>query len=367
MKIFVSSVVGGFEAFREAAVSAIRTLGHDVVRSEDFPATAHSPQVACLTGVRQADAVVVVLGERYGPVQASGLSATHEEFREAKESKDTLVFVQHGISSEPKQREFIVEARDWAGGRIAPTFRDANTLTAAVIRGLHELQLSRAAGTADPAEMSERARALVPRANAVSETSLVMAIACGPRQPVLRPAQLDDPQIARDLMQAALFGDAALLDPAEGTSPKVREGALLIEQPRARIGVDAEGSILVVRPAHRNRGWDGGLTAVIEEDVAQDLLVALRCADEILSRIDPTSRLTHVAPVAALLRGSYSAWRTRAEHAASPSSMTMNTTGRDDAIAVLTPPARPRPALRHQAPELAEDLTSLLRRASTER
>lgn len=335
--------------------------------AEDFAATAHSPQVACLTGVRQSDAVVLVLGERYGAVQASGLSATHEEFREARESKPTLVFVQGGITPEPKQGEFIIEARDWAGGRIAPTFGDAPALTAAVIRGLDELELSRAAGTADPAEMSERARGLVPRANAVSEASLVLAIACGPRQPVLRPARLDDPQLARDLMQAALFGDAALLDAAEGTLPKVRDGALFIEQSRARIGIDPEGSILVVRPTHRDRGWDGGMTAVIEEDVAQDLLVALRFADEVLARIDRTSRLTHVAPVAALLRGSYAAWRTRSEHVASPRSMTMNMTGRDDAIAVLAPPARPRPALRHQAPELAEDLTTLLRRASTER
>jgi len=130
---------------------------------------------------------------------------------------------------------------------------------------------------------------------------------------------------------------------------------LLVEQARARIGLDVEGSVFVVRPTSRNRGWDGGLSAIIEEDVTQDLLVALRFADHLLERIDPTNRLTHVAPVAALLRGGYSAWRTRAEHLASPTSMTMNMSGRDDAFAALTPPGRPRPALRHQATELAQD------------
>jgi hypothetical protein len=363
LKIFISSVIGGFEAFREAAVTAITTLGHEVVRSETFPATAQSPQVACLAGIRQSDAVVVVLGARYGPVQASGLSATHEEFREARRTKPTLVFVQQGITPESRQAELIAEARDWAGGGVAPSFRDADALQAAIIRGLHELELSRAAGTADPAEMIERARGLVPSSNTVSETSLAVAIACGPRQAALRPTELEDRQLIRDLMQGALFGDSALLDAADGTSTRVRGATLFIEQARARIGVDAEGSILVVRPTQRDRGWDFGLRAVIEEDVTQDLLLALRFADQVLARIDPTNRLTHVAPIAALLRGGYSAWRTRSEHAASPNAMTVNMSGRDYVVASLIPPARPRPALRHQATELAQDLTVLLRQA----
>jgi hypothetical protein len=307
------------------------------------------------------------LGGRYGPVQASGLSATHEEFREARSSKPTLVFVQQGISAESQQAALIAEARDWAGGGIAPSFRDADVLQAAIIRGLHDLELSRAAGTADPAEMIERARGLIPPSNSVSDTSLAVAIACGPRQAVLRPTELEDRQLALDLMQAALFGDAALLDAADGTSTHVRGATLFIEQVRGRIGISAEGSILVVRPAHRNHGWDAGLSAVIEEDVTEDLVLALRFADQVLERIDPTSRLTHIAPAVALLRRAFSAWRTRAEHAANRNSMTVNVSGRDDAFAELTPPARPRPALRHQATELAQDLTALLRRSSTER
>lgn len=367
MKVFISSVIGGFEEFREAAATAIQTLGHQVVRSEDFPATTHSPQVACLAGIRQSDSVVVVLGARYGPVQPSGLSATHEEFREARGTKPTLVFVQQGITPEPQQADLIAEARDWVGGGIAPSFRDADALQGATIRGLHELELSRAAGTVDPAEMLDRARGLVPPSNAVSETSLVVAVASGPRQAVLRPSELEDRQLARDLMQAALFGDAALLDAADGTSTRVRGAALIIEQARAQIALDVEGSIVIVRPTRRNRGWDGGLSAIIEEDITQDVELGLRFAYLLLELIDTTNRLTHVAPVAALLRGGYSAWRTREEHAASPTSMTMNMSGREDAVATLTPPTRPRPALRHQVTELAQDLTTLLRQSSVER
>ena len=91
MKVFVSSVIDGYEEYREAAVSAVRTLRHDALRAEDYGASPNSPQQTCLQGVRDADVVVLLLGARYGFKQASGLSATHEEYREAKEQHPVCV------------------------------------------------------------------------------------------------------------------------------------------------------------------------------------------------------------------------------------------------------------------------------------
>jgi hypothetical protein len=85
MKIFISSVISGFEDLRAAAALAIRSLGHEPVIAENFDAALVSPRVACLGGVREADLVVLILGKSYGAVQTnSGISATHEEWLEAK-------------------------------------------------------------------------------------------------------------------------------------------------------------------------------------------------------------------------------------------------------------------------------------------
>jgi hypothetical protein len=81
MKIFLSSVIRGFEAYRNAAARAARALRHEVKRAEDFPASSATPQQACLAGVRWAEAVILLLGVRYGDRQASGISPTHEEYR----------------------------------------------------------------------------------------------------------------------------------------------------------------------------------------------------------------------------------------------------------------------------------------------
>src|SRR4051794_9705183 len=102
MKIFVSSLISGFEPLRAAARSAIQTLGHEPVMAEDFGAKPASPQVACLRGLRSSDLVVLILGERYGSVPPeSSVSPTHEEYLEARDTKEILLFVQEGLVPEP--------------------------------------------------------------------------------------------------------------------------------------------------------------------------------------------------------------------------------------------------------------------------
>src|SRR5207249_8235965 len=109
VRVFISSVITGLEPFRDAAADAARTLDHEVRRSEDFAASTASPQQVCLEGVRWADVVVLLLGERYGDVQPSELSPTHEEYREARDSKDVIAFTHRAAEREPAQTEFVEE------------------------------------------------------------------------------------------------------------------------------------------------------------------------------------------------------------------------------------------------------------------
>ncbi|MGV7180700.1 DUF4062 domain-containing protein, partial [Xanthomonas axonopodis] len=102
-----SSLITGMEAERAAVKHAIELLGHQAIMAEDFGARASSPQVACLSGVRDADLVILVLGPRYGTKQAGGVSATHEEVREARSRKPLLMFVQSGVEAELDQAELI--------------------------------------------------------------------------------------------------------------------------------------------------------------------------------------------------------------------------------------------------------------------
>src|SRR5712692_4443565 len=192
MKIFVSSLIGGMEQERAAAAGAARTLRHELIRAEDFGASPASPQEVCLAGVRAADAVVLLLGGRYGRPQQSGLSPTHEEFREARDRCPVLVFVQQGVEREPAQQQFLdeVQGKEWGSGYHRASFTTPEQLRDAVTSALHELELRAARGGADETELLARARQLLPQRGPAGQPTLCVAVAGGPTQSVLRPAEI---------------------------------------------------------------------------------------------------------------------------------------------------------------------------------
>ncbi len=128
-RVFVSSVMENFAEYREAAAIGIRRAGCEPVRAEDFPAQSTSPRTACLDGVRSADALVLILGERYGFVGPSGLAATEEEYREAlKTDKPVLVFIQAGVIHEPRQASLIANIQGYVDGHWRKAFRGSSEL-----------------------------------------------------------------------------------------------------------------------------------------------------------------------------------------------------------------------------------------------
>ena len=96
MRVFVSSVVNGYEDYRRAAKAAIEALDHEPVGfGITHTSSPHSPKVALLVDVEHSDVVVLLLGGRYGDRQESGRSATHEEYEHARAlGKPVLVFVE---------------------------------------------------------------------------------------------------------------------------------------------------------------------------------------------------------------------------------------------------------------------------------
>ena len=67
-------------------------------------------------------------------MQASGLSATHEEYREARESRPVLVLHPSGVNPEPQQLDFIREVQGWKHGHCTATCSDADGLRDRITR-----------------------------------------------------------------------------------------------------------------------------------------------------------------------------------------------------------------------------------------
>jgi hypothetical protein len=362
MKVFISSVIGGMEPFRDVAEVAARSLGHVVSRAEQFSASPATPQQACLRAVREADAVVLLLGSRYGEVQASGRSATQEEFEEASTKCPVLVFIQEGVARELQQNEFVRQVQDWSQGVYTAGFHDAESLRTAVTRSLHELELAAQRGDANPEEILGRAIAMATFDTRSHDPRLVVAIAGGPRQSILRPREIETGELRDELQQLAMFGPHRVFDRNAATHSRVEENGLLLEQQRGRLHLTEEGSACISVGAVDETSDSLGGLALIEEDVIARIERIVRFADQLLERIDATHKLTQVVPVASFVACDYLGWQTRAEHAQSPNSVALSMTGQGSRVVSLSPPHQPRAGFGARARQTAEDLTVVLRR-----
>lgn len=361
MRVFTSSVITGLESKREVAARVVEDLRHEVVRAEDFGAVASSPRRACLAGVREADVIILLLGERYGEAQPSGLSATHEEYREARGRRPVLAFVQEQVEYEAAQAEFIDEVREWQTGSLAAGFTTEDELRSAVTRSLHEYVVSTVASSVDMGDLLARAeQGAEPPEDHDGEPQLVLSLSPGPQQEVVRPSVLESQSFGRELQKEALFGAFAPLSVEAGAKHGILGDRLVVSQEGASIAVSSTGDIVVRQPA----AAAGGLLefrVLIEEDIRQNLMVGMSFSAGLFDRIDPVGRLSHIAIVASLTGVSLRAWCTRGERALG------SNTGRfgllqDRVKTHLEPPVRIRAEVGQRADELATDLMVLLRR-----
>lgn len=367
MKVFVSSVISGFEPIRSAARAAIEDLGHEPVMAEDFVPGPRSPQVACLSGVREAAVVLLILGAEYGERQVSGYSATDEEFRAARETRPVIAFVQN-VSRTAEQEAFASQVEGLTGGYFRGSFDGPAALRRKIVRALHEWEISNASGPVDNTALAAAALRMIPPSDRNysigSGPSVVLAVASGPPQAILRPSEVESSTLRDKLLKEALFGQSRIFDSAVGSEARLHGSSLVLAQTRgAELVLDPQGGIRVKMPVADPNDGRFGVSAIIEEDIREMLLKGIGFTQWTLNEIDPTQRLTHSAPAVAIQDAQVYSWRTRQHHAANRDRATMRMGNDDPRPVTLSPAVRPRTALRFDIDRIVDDLITLLARS----
>lgn len=361
MKIFISSVMSGFEDFRDAAIDAIQSLDGTPVRAEDFGALPSAPQEACLRGVRESDIVIVIIGARYGARQRSGFSATHEEFNAARGAKPILAFVQSGVTREKDQAQFLAEVQDWSDGLFTAEFSTANDLRRSITRAVHQLRLAEARQPAlDEPGLHRSAEGLIVGAPRTNGAMLAVAAAAGPHRQLIPTADFDSDALVGNVFDIAVACD--VFTKLGGAKPsRTREGGLVVSQGDCSLTVTQSGGVLVAQPATTSERELGGLGALVEEEVEAMLARSLRFVSTFLQSIDPTNASDHVALVIGLVGAAYTPWRTRAEFQRRGGSGEI---GHASDNLRVTPPqlVMTRQHLSHRRDEIARELMARLRR-----
>ena len=132
----------GLEEERDALPGLIRALGHEPRRFEDYTAKSLPSRQACLDGVEDADAYVLLMGERYGdPLPDTGKSPTEEEFTVAKRrGMPILAYRKRNVTPDQAQMEFIERIEDYQAGLFRGGFANAIELLPLVTAGIRELE-----------------------------------------------------------------------------------------------------------------------------------------------------------------------------------------------------------------------------------
>lgn len=149
LKIFISSVMEGYEPERRAVREAVYTL-HDAgfavrpVLAEQLSADPEPPHQALLKELDSSDIYVGIFGRRYGYVNPqTGLSATEEEYRRARErGKQILIFIEgypRQFERESRQEEFVQSVMDYTAGHFVGFFENPDQLRFESYRALEQL------------------------------------------------------------------------------------------------------------------------------------------------------------------------------------------------------------------------------------
>jgi hypothetical protein len=236
------------EAYRVAAKEAIMQLGHEPVMAENFGARAHSPQIACLDGVRQSSLIILLLRADYSAKQSSGISATHEEYREAKGTHPIIALVQENVKADTDQKKFMDEVQNWQAGLFRGGFDSPEKLKVIITLAIHEWQLSTAVGPLNADELRQLAinSVLEEQGNRAGRLSIILSIVGGPVQSILRPSEIEKPLLAEELLQAALFGHNKIFSTDIGSKKAIEGDSLLLQQEeRTRIiKLDPQGGLV---------------------------------------------------------------------------------------------------------------------------
>lgn len=241
-RVFVSSIMEGYDEFRGAARRGIERAGGMPVLVEDQPAGSSSPRTACLDLVASSDVVLSVIGDRGGYRAPSGRLVVREEFDEAQaRSKPTVVLLQD-VERDTDGQQLAGELSDWVAGRLRRTFRSPEELEHEVERALKPLLQTMNRTPQDPLvvqSMVEDDR----HGGGRYETVLRLGFAPTVAEEVIDPLTFDDEKFRRKILSEA--HESELLDYRYPKEPRSTSDGLTIEQ-RSERGRDGYAEIVIL-------------------------------------------------------------------------------------------------------------------------
>lgn len=227
-RVFVSSVIKGFEEYREAARRGIEDAGGEpVLVNEDFPALATSSRNACLDGVISSDIYLVIVGERGGWRAPSGKLVVEEEYEQARKSKKPILAFIQDVEHDMDANQLINELSDYVNGFFRPTFKTIEELRSQVAKALAPMIREEKVPQARVAMIQEK---LNERFQIPHESRLRFVLAPERDEEVVDVVSLDSEELKRSLYEIGHSHNVGLFAYEYPKTAKVKVSSLEITQ-----------------------------------------------------------------------------------------------------------------------------------------
>ncbi len=197
-RVFISSVIEGFEEFRKKAKEAVIEVGGDAFLIEEHPSLPQSSRTACLDGVQCSDIYVVILGTRGGWKAPSGKLVVEEEYEEACKYKlPILAFIQK-IEHDELSLKLVKRISDYVDGVFRKTFSSAEDLKDSIKQALNPIVEANLIVKLDIRKIDEKLSNPIELRN---ETTIRFVLAPERDQEIVDSLSLESDEFKRKLLE----------------------------------------------------------------------------------------------------------------------------------------------------------------------
>lgn len=371
-RVFVSSVMDGFAAEREAARRGIQAAGAEPVLADDFPSMPVSSRTACLDAVASCDACLVIIGSRGGWTTPSGRPVVEEEYEEAKRRSLPVVVLVGDVERDDDADRLAKRVSDYVDGRFRRTYSGPEEIEGLARDAVRPLVAEWKMPMSD-SDVIQRRLDQRPSGHQGPRVHVVM----GPerKDQLVSPLKLGEDTFVRRLYAIGHQPGVGLLSYEGSMSSSVdsRTDELTIRQSPPR-GARTQDVVVRITPgglidvealvardsdvaAATGAAYTSGLV-ILEGDVIRVLQASLSFAQATYDELDPYGRFGRLRVNAALAgHGS----RPLMKDPPTGGSVTMSMHAPDPIVAYSEPQPTTRQALRNQT-ELAAEVIGLFAR-----
>ena len=301
-RVFVSSVIEGFQSYREAARKGITSAGGEPVLVEDFPSLSVTPRTACLDAVASCDIYLVIIGQRGGWVTPSGKLAVEEEYEEAVKRKLRLLAFIEAVERDLEAEKLVARLSDYVGGLFRTTFSGPDQLGCLVENALAPIVKDYGMVGTNMTRIGEKLK----DSFSVGYEAVLRTVFAPEREgQLIDPVDLESPGLFTQLMEIGHSAKIGLFSYEHGKTKEIGVNEIVITQENsrghrpptnaARLELSSDGALVIDTnvTGRVQRGNDHDMLnsmIIAEEDVYGELQKAFAFTLALMEQLDPYCR-----------------------------------------------------------------------------